>query len=365
MTNASGLRKRRTHLFVQVPSTTIRDKSLSFRARGLLAYLLDMPDGWDVRSEMLAREGKEGRDAIRSALRELAEHGYYRLERRQTRGGTWAMGTAISETPVKAWAAQHTEFGGGAVPCVQQADDSYKVVRADGTLADDDFPEAPVDGMAAPEDAGEPQLPTGDGFSGPGEGGAGKPAPGKPASGEPGPGLSGPLGETERVDTEEELRSDSLRSPAADTTPEPDKIVLTDAERATGRTPDGKPLVGKRATILAQELTRAWWDWIDSTGHSKPAQSFPACMNVIAQAIRNGISPKDLKRALSVVTEEGQPVSGGSLQIILRDLGGQAANKPAYVPPGLKPCDDKDPHIKHVWDLDSRNRVFCHGVDET
>lgn len=34
-----GLRKRQTP-FVQVPSTTIRDKRLSFRARGILAYPL-------------------------------------------------------------------------------------------------------------------------------------------------------------------------------------------------------------------------------------------------------------------------------------------------------------------------------------
>lgn len=101
---SGGLRKRRQGGFVTVPSPTIRDKELSFRARGVLAWLLDHPDGWEVKSDGIAREGKEGRDAIRSALTELAAAGYYRIERRRVAGGHYVTVTAVSDVAMPVWA---------------------------------------------------------------------------------------------------------------------------------------------------------------------------------------------------------------------------------------------------------------------
>jgi len=37
----------------------------------VLAAILSRPDNWRVRSDQLATDGKEGRDAIRAALNEL------------------------------------------------------------------------------------------------------------------------------------------------------------------------------------------------------------------------------------------------------------------------------------------------------
>lgn len=213
-TTSGGLRKRRVHRFVQIPSATIRDKELSFRARGVLAYLLDMPDGWDVKSEVVAREGKEGREAIRTAFHELGARGYYRLERRQMLDGTFGMGTAISEEPVAQWASDYAEYDGKAVPCVQQADGSFRIKHKDGTLTDDGFPAAAVDGSPEPPDD-DPSggQNTGDGFSGPGFPGSGAPGPGAPDSGAPDSGSSGALSstQTEDRDTEEDFSSAPLR----------------------------------------------------------------------------------------------------------------------------------------------------------
>lgn len=69
--------------FTNVPNEAIEDDRLSFRARGILVYLLSKPDTWDARSEQLIVAGREGRDAIRTAMRELEEFGYMERDREQ------------------------------------------------------------------------------------------------------------------------------------------------------------------------------------------------------------------------------------------------------------------------------------------
>jgi hypothetical protein len=59
-----GLRKR-AHNYLHVPSATVADGRLSFKARGILAYLLDKPAGWDVRSVAIAADSPDGKAAVR------------------------------------------------------------------------------------------------------------------------------------------------------------------------------------------------------------------------------------------------------------------------------------------------------------
>ncbi|MGC4886735.1 hypothetical protein [Micromonospora sp. DT227] len=175
-----GLRKRRKDPFVQIDSRTVEDHRISFRALGILAFLLNKPDGWDVRSTQIASHGKVGEDhdseregeaAVRTALRELAAAGYYRLERCRLLDGKFVMSTAISETPVAAWAEQYQIFRGAAagVPLFEQQDGSFLLRYPDGSLHPEDFHEAPD---------------TDSGISG-----QQKPASGNPASGAPRSGL--------------------------------------------------------------------------------------------------------------------------------------------------------------------------------
>lgn len=83
--------------FTILPNRVIRDQRLSFRARGVLAYLLSMPPGWRTSSTRVARETREGRDAIRTALEELRTLGYATLDRHQNDAGQWVTEWTITD----------------------------------------------------------------------------------------------------------------------------------------------------------------------------------------------------------------------------------------------------------------------------
>ncbi|MFF9901211.1 hypothetical protein [Streptomyces longispororuber] len=152
--------KRRSN-YVHVESTTVRDTRIRYCDLGLLTYLLDQSEDWQVRSEQLSKgEGREGRDAVRKMLHRLASCGYYRLERRRLRTGKTVMGTAISDHPVEQWAADYVTFGRKLdIPVVEQEDGTFLVTYPDGSLGSDGFGPAPLRGQEPPAGAAdEPQA---------------------------------------------------------------------------------------------------------------------------------------------------------------------------------------------------------------
>lgn len=87
--------------YVVIPNEVARHAQLSFRARGLLAYLLSMPEDWRTNSNQLAQQSpKEGRDAIRSALVELEHAGFLKRRRIQDAAGRWKTETIVTDSPV-------------------------------------------------------------------------------------------------------------------------------------------------------------------------------------------------------------------------------------------------------------------------
>lgn len=94
------IRQRSPERFTVIDNRLIENLAcLSFRATGLLVYLLSRPDGWVTSIEQLARLGKEGRDALRTAMRQLVECGYVELVRQQDRAGHWATDYVVRDVP--------------------------------------------------------------------------------------------------------------------------------------------------------------------------------------------------------------------------------------------------------------------------
>ncbi len=62
--------------YTQVPNELLYSPTISFKAKGLWAYMHAKPKGWYFAADRIALETKESTDSIRSGLRELTEHGF-------------------------------------------------------------------------------------------------------------------------------------------------------------------------------------------------------------------------------------------------------------------------------------------------
>ncbi|UOB04694.1 hypothetical protein [[Acidovorax] ebreus] len=86
--------------WTEIANSVLRDSRLSYRARGILARLLSNADGFAMNADDLARESaREGRDAVRAGLAELASRGYLQREKRQDERGRWLTELYIFDTP--------------------------------------------------------------------------------------------------------------------------------------------------------------------------------------------------------------------------------------------------------------------------
>ncbi len=92
---------RPTANYTIVDNLTIRDTRLSWAARGILIYLLSMPDNWRTSADRLATCGPNGRTYIQSALTELEAVGYVRRKKTQDERGRWSTELHVYDRPKK------------------------------------------------------------------------------------------------------------------------------------------------------------------------------------------------------------------------------------------------------------------------
>ncbi len=66
--------------FTIIPNTLINNAEISFKAKGILAYLLSKPDNWRLIINDLISHSKDGRDSVYAGLKELRIAGYLVLD---------------------------------------------------------------------------------------------------------------------------------------------------------------------------------------------------------------------------------------------------------------------------------------------
>lgn len=62
--------------FTQVSNFALQDKELGWAAKGVYAYILSKPKGWDFSTERMKNDSSDGIDLLKSAIRELEAKGY-------------------------------------------------------------------------------------------------------------------------------------------------------------------------------------------------------------------------------------------------------------------------------------------------
>lgn len=105
----TAIRKFNNAGAVAIPWATAQDERLSFVARGVLAYVLSLPDGWEysiqrIAASCTAKVKGSGREAVTSAMRELEDAGYRRVVTERDELGRVRRWAEFAFVPVPEWA---------------------------------------------------------------------------------------------------------------------------------------------------------------------------------------------------------------------------------------------------------------------
>lgn len=74
--------------FAQIANSALRDKRLSFKARGVLALVLSNVGEWRATAEWIERQSdRDHKHAVQTALNELTEYGYRKVRKEQLPDG--------------------------------------------------------------------------------------------------------------------------------------------------------------------------------------------------------------------------------------------------------------------------------------
>jgi hypothetical protein len=98
---------KRENPYAQIDKRVLEDPRLTWRAKGILAYLLSKPSGWKVNVKDIWNNGLEGRNAVQECLNELNKIGYASLEDSRGENGQLAG---------KVWKVTEEPIGGFVTP---------------------------------------------------------------------------------------------------------------------------------------------------------------------------------------------------------------------------------------------------------
>ena len=87
--------------FMAIHNNIFKDKTISLKAKGLLAFMMSVPPDWDYSLAGLAACNKDGLVSVRSALQELEDNFYVKLTKvRNEKGQIVDMQYDVSDEPV-------------------------------------------------------------------------------------------------------------------------------------------------------------------------------------------------------------------------------------------------------------------------
>lgn len=93
------LKRQRKSNFTVIDNTVLQDTELTFKAKGLFAYLWSQSDEWNFYETEVVKHSKDGISSLRSGIHELEERGYLQRKRIRVKGKLKDSMWILSETP--------------------------------------------------------------------------------------------------------------------------------------------------------------------------------------------------------------------------------------------------------------------------
>lgn len=130
------LRQVKRQNFTTVSNVFIEDNDLTFKAKGILLWLLSKPDGWELKEYAVANAGPDGKSSVSSGVDELIDAGYVKRSKVQNARGHWIWETQVSEIPI--FVEQNFRFPDSAKPDLGNPDfgKAAPIVKTDLTNTD-------------------------------------------------------------------------------------------------------------------------------------------------------------------------------------------------------------------------------------
>lgn len=94
------IRVEKSNNFSVINNEFLRRDDLSWKAKGIMAYLLTLPDDWKVYTDEIAKHSKDGRDGFLAGWRELKNNGYIERYPVKKAGKIVRWETVVRENPV-------------------------------------------------------------------------------------------------------------------------------------------------------------------------------------------------------------------------------------------------------------------------
>ena len=92
-------RNKKEDNFTVLDNNTLQDDNLSWKARGILVYLLSLPTDWEVKTGEIKRHASDGITSLRSGIKELKEAGYIVYRKYKNDEGKFVHEYEVYETP--------------------------------------------------------------------------------------------------------------------------------------------------------------------------------------------------------------------------------------------------------------------------
>src|SRR5579872_4847229 len=92
----------RENPYAQISKSLLRDKRLSNKSKGLMCYLLSLPDHWRCSIGELTKHSTDGISSIKASLQELESYGYIEKTQERLENGVFGpVGLIVHEEPIK------------------------------------------------------------------------------------------------------------------------------------------------------------------------------------------------------------------------------------------------------------------------